>query len=287
MTEHRTPPVQEPARSRIGRWALAGALVLVAMGVIGLGARKLPGSGSTRDPVIINFDLQQALTNFFLTAGAIVGFVAIVVIFWPSQEAPELPRRSLAKYVLGPLGILVGVGLLVLAFRGDPEPPVQSPTPRTVADVVPETPGGDTPVWGFYVLVGAFGVALLAIGRRARSPAPPSDPESEQTDLDVEAFLELPDDLVSGDEPRSQVIRAYVEMIRAFAGHQLPRLASETPREFVDRALRRVEGARPPAVRLTRLFEFARFSLHPITAAEAEEARAAMTAVQHELDHAL
>lgn len=261
--------------------------MLLAMGVIGLGARKLPGSGSTRDPVVINFDLQQALTNFFLTAGAIVGFLAIVVIFWPSQEPPDLPRRSLAKYVLGPLGILVGVGLLVVAFRGDPEPPVQSPTPQTVVDVLPETPRGDIPAWGFYVLVGAFGVALVAIGRRARSLAPPTDPESEQTELDVVAFLELPDDLVSGDEPRSRVIQAYVDMIRDFDRRQMPRLASETPREFVDRALRRVEGARAPAVRLTRLFEVARFSLHPISAAEAEEARVAMTAVRHELDHAL
>lgn len=287
MTDHGNGGAGLRMWSRARTWVPAGALAVLVLGLVGLGARKLPGTGSSRQPVVIAFDVQQALTNFFLTAGGIVAIGALLVIFWPGQEPLDLPRRSLAKYVLGPLGILVVVGLLFLLPERGGEPPVQVPTPGTVADLPPPGSGGEASVWGFYALVGTIGLALLAIGRRARAAVPTPAETGEEipgAGLDLEAFLDLPVDLMAGDEPRAQVINAYVEMIRAFARREVPPRVSETPREFVARALGRVEIARAPALRLTELFEFARFSRHPITGADADESRRSLAAVGRDLE---
>ncbi len=72
-------------------------------------------------------------------------------------------------------------------------------------------------------------------------------------------------------------------MIGWFARRQLPRLAAETPREFLDRALRTVPAAAVPALRLTHLFEVARFSQHPLRSEDAEEAQAAAAEVQRRM----
>lgn len=285
MSEHRRTGLRLPAglpARRIG----AAAMALLAMGLVGLGARKLPGSGSTRDPIVINFDLQQALTNFFLTVGGIVAAVVVIVIFLPGQEPLDLPRRSLAKYVLGPLGILLFVALLMLWPRSDPEPPQQQPRPDTVADVPPPAPSGDVSRWGFFALLGTMGLVLVVIGRRARSepPAAPAREQMVETEGDILAFLDVPDDIVGGDEPRAAVISAYADMVRAFTRQRMGPLISETPREFADRARRRLDVAAAAILRLTELFELARFSHHSISVSDADESRRAIAVVQRELE---
>ena len=153
------------ARARISQWGpvVAGALLL--MGLVGLGSRKLPGSGPSRNPVVINFDVQQALTNFFLTVGGITAFVVLVLIFWPGQDPFDLPKRSLTKYVVGPIVIL---GLIWLLFRvsiGPSEPASQLPSPDSVGESDPSAPSAGGSTWGFYALLGAMGIALLAVAR--------------------------------------------------------------------------------------------------------------------------
>jgi len=274
------------ARSAISNWGPPVALALLVMGLVGLGARKLPGSGSTRQAVAINFDLQQALTNFFLTVGGITAFLVLIAIFWPGQEPLDFPKRSLLKYLVGPLLIVGIVALLVFLGIPEREPALQTPTADNVVDVPPRrspSEGGST--WGFLALIGTMGLALFVIARRRPGePESPGAPDTEtELEFDVGAFIDVPDDFLRGDDPRARVIRAYSEMIGWFARRQVPRLAAETPREFLDRALRTVPTATDPALRLTHLFEVARFSQHPLRSEDAEEAQAAAAEVQRRM----
>ncbi len=272
------------ARSAISNWGPPVALALLVMGLVGLGARKLPGSGSTRQAVAINFDLQQALTNFFLTVGGITAFLVLIAIFWPGQEPLDFPKRSLLKYLVGPLLIVGIVALLVFLGIPEREPALQTPTADNVVDV-PRSPSEGGSTWGLLALIGTMGLALFVIARRRPGePESPGAPDTEtELEFDVGAFIDVPDDFLRGDDPRARVIRAYSEMIGWFARRQVPRLAAETPREFLDRALRTVPTATDPALRLTHLFEVARFSQHPLRSEDAEEAQAAAAEVQRRM----
>jgi hypothetical protein len=130
-----------------------------------------------------------------------------------------------------------------------------------------------------------MGLALFVIARRRPGePESPGAPDTEtELEFDVGAFIDVHDDFLRGDDPGARVIRAYSEMIGWFARRQVPRLAAETPREFLDRALRTVPTATDPALRLTHLFEVARFSQHPLRSEDAEEAQAAAVEVQRRM----
>ena len=56
----------------------------------------------------------------------------------------------------------------------------------------------------------------------------------------------------------------YARMERALAAHGLPRQRSEAPAEYLERALEELSASASSASRLTRLFEWARFSDHPV-----------------------
>ena len=82
---------------------------------------------------------------------------------------------------------------------------------------------------------------------------------------------------------RGVVIRAYARMERALARSGTPRAASETPQEFVRRALTRAGAGATPARHLTDLFEQARFSTHPVDREMRSDASQALRVVRDEL----
>ena len=96
--------------------------------------------------------------------------------------------------------------------------------------------------------------------RNAHEPGLPDDPAEA-----VAAILDdTLDDLRNEQDPRKAVVAAYARMERALALHGLPRHRSEAPAEFLERALEELSASASSASRLTRLFEWARFSDHPV-----------------------
>jgi hypothetical protein len=63
----------------------------------------------------------------------------------------------------------------------------------------------------------------------------------------------------------------------------LPALAFETPLEYLERALTRLQASRAAVVRLTDLFETARFSTRPVGSGMRSEAVAALGKLRAEL----
>jgi hypothetical protein len=91
------------------------------------------------------------------------------------------------------------------------------------------------------------------------------------------------DDLLAEPDPRRAVIAAYARMERAFAAHGVPRRQFEAPHEYLGRVLAEATGGGRGAVRLTALFERARFSPHEVDSAMKTDAIEAIQALQAEL----
>ena len=68
------------------------------------------------------------------------------------------------------------------------------------------------------------------------------------------------DDLRAERDPRRAVIRAFARMEKTFAAHNVEREPSETPREYVERALDRLGVSSASVRQLTNLYERAKFS---------------------------
>ncbi|MGN6380815.1 MAG: DUF4129 domain-containing protein [Gaiellales bacterium] len=65
-------------------------------------------------------------------------------------------------------------------------------------------------------------------------------------------------------DPRRGVVATYAEMERTLADRHLGRDPAEAPSEYLGRIGGHLPGSRPAASRLTRLYERAKFSAHPV-----------------------
>jgi hypothetical protein len=92
------------------------------------------------------------------------------------------------------------------------------------------------------------------------------------------------DDLRAERDPRKAVIGAYARMERLFAAHQVPRDEAETPQQYVERALARLQVSSFAVRRLTSLYERARFSPHTVDQAMKEDAITALEGLRAELN---
>jgi hypothetical protein len=92
------------------------------------------------------------------------------------------------------------------------------------------------------------------------------------------------DDLRREPDARLAIVRIYQNFERALAGAAFPRRPWETPLEFMRAALGRLPLPAAATRSLTRLFEIARFSRHPIGGAERERAWQSLVEIRNALD---
>jgi len=86
------------------------------------------------------------------------------------------------------------------------------------------------------------------------------DREAELSAALDEVLADTLDDLRAEQDPRRAVIRAFARMEKTFAAHDVQRDPSETPREYVERALDRLGVSSFSVRQLTNLYERAKFS---------------------------
>lgn len=120
----------------------------------------------------------------------------------------------------------------------------------------------------------AIGVLVLVawVVERARREPVVRPALSFQDNPFAEALSDAIDDLEREPDPRRAVIAAYARMERELGRHGLPRRPSETPLEYMRRALHEQTARSASVESLTALFERAKFSRHEITPAMKQEA---------------
>ena len=84
-------------------------------------------------------------------------------------------------------------------------------------------------------------------------------------------------------DPRTAILRAYARMEQSFRDVEIVRARDETASEFLGRTMRRLPVSASAAAVLTERFEEVRFSTHPITEADREQALASLHRVEREL----
>lgn len=133
--------------------------------------------------------------------------------------------------------------------------------------------------------VGLVALLVIVVGR-LRSRRAPAGEEAESPELPQDLTSAIDQslaELAAGTDPRQAVIAAYERMERVLAGVGLPALAFETPLEYLERVLTRLEASRGALVRLTDLFETARFSARSVGPQMRAEAETALVGLRAEL----
>ncbi len=275
-----------PARPRPPWWAVAllTAGILALAGLAAIGAADTPGTGTSRQIAAdIGWDPRQVLTWFVL---GVLGLVVYTVLASPRGRLERQGggrRRATPTTVF--LALAIVAAFFLLAGPGDEGPG---------GDEAPALPGGGSPAEALpaqqsgsitglvallVVMAGAATVVLFLASR---------DGTAIEEAIDLDPLIDSVDgalrQLELGGDPRMNVIAAYTGMEVALAGAGVPRRRHEAPHEYVARSLQRLE-VDPHALReMTRLFEEARFSTHPVSSAMAEEAIAALQRVRATLE---
>jgi hypothetical protein len=270
---------------------VAVVLLVAVVAVASTGSVPTGTGGSSRRPS--EGLLDTAFTLFLVLLVLCTVFVAVMLTFFrrydPAAGAPKRrsPFQSVVTFVVS-LALLAVIGRalagssgersgLRLPFGGQGAGPGRDADPA--ARYQPELA-----VWPLIAVVALIAVAAVAVwlsarGRRkALGPAPPTAREAL-----ADVLGETLDDLRAEQDPRRAVIAAYARMERALAAAGLPRLPSEAPEEYLDRALDVVELSPRAAGRLTALFAWARFSVHDVRPEMKDEAIETLEHVQHEL----
>lgn len=244
--------------------AAAFALAAVVVLGIGLSRNRRPPEGELYERYKKLLGLPWWLQALFqlLPLLPLIAIVAILWFGWPHLEET-----------------FIAWGRLLL------QPPPASDAP------VPDTPVVSLPWLGWLLGVLALlaGLATLAVAlvllfaerladwweRRSRLWS------AEPLRAAVEESL---DDLTGESDPRVAIIKCYQRFERVASRARVPRAPWQTPEEFMRETLARLALPRDAVERLTRLFEVARFSHHPLESVERDLARAALEEIRAALE---
>jgi hypothetical protein len=286
------------------RWLAAPAilalLALVALSVrahYSLGPSGAPNQGLGAD---VMASVVQVVLVVSIAAFELIVVTALVVAPWRRLRRAgqdgllpvRFPRRALLAMAAVPFGIVLGLTVLLVLLlkrRARPLAAVPPGTPRRsglsahlVTKVATVTVSEATllaAVVGLILLAAVIVARVRSRRRRGLSTAAPSVLSEELT----EALDESLGELAAGADPRQAVIAAYERMQAVFSTVGLAPQPFETPLEYLERALGRLNTSRRALVRLTDLFETARFSVQAVDLEMRKEAETALSGLRAEL----
>jgi multisubunit Na+/H+ antiporter MnhB subunit len=271
----------------IARVALV--LVLLAVAVQGLSGRR------HLDWAAISHDPGPTWTALVLIAAAtfvvVLSMRALLRMLRVTQESDDEGPQSIDGsrvrwygYLAAGAVIALTIVLVYLLLKSAVTEPLrfrdQGQLETTV--VGPSSPGDQTSVDPWLALIAVLagvGLAVVAFRRRGTLDDEPFDdgddePSDQAALADAVAAAEVELDS-HGDDTRAAIIAAYTAMERQLVASGTARHASDTPTDFLMRAMAASRVSRGSATRLTELFREARFSTHPMPSiARADAARA-------------
>jgi hypothetical protein len=277
------PPVQRgPA------WAFLAPLGLLAL----LALVVTASAGDLRGGSVDARDATGALATVLFALGAV--WVAGLLVASPlatgltARAEVAAPRRWSHGLIVV---LVIFVILFLLSGAGGLSSSIRQITPAApTGEQTPQGRGsGDqllSPPIDWPVVLAVFGVALIGFATAARMIVRGNKNVRREVEAReaLAAILEdTLDDLRAEKDPRKAVIAAYSRMERSLASYGLPRHAFEAPVEYLARVLAELDVAGPPARKLTKLYERAKFSEHRIDVGMKEEAIDAVSALRDSL----
>ena len=161
------------------------------------------------------------------------------------------------------------------------------PTKKKSAQAAQTPPGHFR--WEVALLMGsiavAVGVSAAAVYYRRWQSGDAWDREAALAIALDEVLADTLDDLRAEGDARRAVVRTYARMEKTFAAYGVSRDEAETPQEYVERVLARLQVSAFAVQRLARLYERAKFSEHKIDAGMKDEAIETLVGLRAELEH--
>ena len=275
------------------------SVALVAIGVVLLGvaawsaSRARLGSGSANPSATVRGG-QAALNDAILVAvGALAAAVVILVApaFLRARRVPamagaETPRPQFWLRIAVGIVVLFAIVLAVmLAARNRPDQTQPLAPPPAPTEEISPPPGGTRAGahgWTATALAAAGAIAVVTAivvwRRRGRG-------RGSLRDVDYRALTPRPAEPVdfSALDPTEAIRAAYAAVRQALVPMGVSSRPPETPYEYLDRVRASAPNFEGPVATLTRLFEIARFSHHPVTPQMKIDAIAAYDTVVAEL----
>jgi hypothetical protein len=307
MSEQRSERVIEGeapppwARPPVAAIVVVGCLLAAIVGMTSTASPWLSSDGGGASP--------PAVVGQVLGVALAAGLCVLMGLIWIHTPQRSKPRRKPRGPAVAPeevgssargsaiafIGGLLMFVVLVGAFwflLGQAESIQLPPTSgETVADagVLPKPePRSSAPAafdWFFFALIASIAIVLplALVARHRRRVSDPVNDEDAPPESVVRAVGDSIDQIGRDPDARRAIIRAYAEMEHAFGDAGIPRRAYEAPFEYLGRALRGLRVSEPAAGRLAALFERARFSQHVVGAETKQEAIAALSEVERQL----
>jgi hypothetical protein len=271
---------------RLLKVTIAFIIGLFAIGIVVANIRYLDlGQGSpTSGPEIAQITLALIYALGAIGAG-------IVVLFLIRRKVGARSRRTNIQWTGNNLiALLVIVLLLVclaaiqdrsLLMNQKQDPPIpgagDQPNQPVNNPVANDATGG---IGAIYLLITALIVALIIIAFRHNRTTPLRLAKAQiklaQQDAS-EAVRQARMDLLSGEEPRAVIVRAYQQMSRLLEKGRS--LSSLTPREVAELAKLNFGWPEGPLIELTSLFEEAWYSDHAMGENERDRALRAFESI--------
>jgi hypothetical protein len=283
-------PARRPRRGGssdvIARVALV--LVLLVVAVQGLsGRRHLDWAAISDDPGPTWSALVLIAAAAFVV---VVSMRALLRMLRVTQESDDDGPQSIDGsrvrwygYLAAAAVIALTILLVYLLLKSTVSEPAQfRDQGRFLTNDDGSKRGGPTSIDPWLVLFAVLaGVGLAVVAFRRRGPIddePFDDGDEEPSEItalaDAVSAAEVELDS-HGDDTRAAIIAAYLAMERQLVASGSTRHASDTPTDFLMRAMSASRVSRGSATRLTELFREARFSTHPMPpTARADAARA-------------
>jgi Domain of unknown function (DUF4129) len=279
--------------------SLGALLVGLLTYLIGLAATMPFGDVTVRGFLLVPALPTPMYVTMLLVAltGVGLALLASVVQRRRKPEAPHPPRDSDARKPLWQSMVstlawvaLLGLGLRWLMQHG---PKVQEVLERfrtelgAIQDLLgaggrPLVDQVSSPTAGYalfaIVMVIYGGIGLVALWvlfedrGYGRHSTPPADPRVRRIQRAMTAGLH---ELRTQTDPRQAIIACYARMEHLLADHGMPAWRHLTPQEYMGATLKGLDLPLDAFAGLIRLFELARYSLHPVDAA------ARTTAIAH------
>jgi hypothetical protein len=278
--------------------AVCAVLALFAAAGSSVGAQPVP-----------RLSRPAVVAGWSLLALALLASLGYAIVSWVRGRRPsgaDTGEKPLAVWPLflislAALAVLLVGGALFLSLykppqmRQDVAPVVQVPEDEEparplVEERVPLLLDPATIRTVLLVAAGAAALVLFALAmaravRASREPGAGSEEVREGLRRELAAALRVSlEEILAEEDYRQAVIACYLRMEQGFGTAGFPRAAAETPLEFLERVMREAgvagPGVGPALATLTRLYEFARFSEHPVRPADRSEAVSSLRALE-------